>query len=395
MEPRDKKERILSVAERHFAEKGLLGTTITEIASEAKIVDSEIYQFFKSKEDLLFAIPYKRMQEVLSLLGEHLEGITDARSRLKKLIWFHLRNQDLHPEYAKILLLDCRSSRNFYSTPAYELIRTYTGVLSSILSRGVGDKAFRSDMNISMARDVILGTLDWESISWLSIGEIEENAADLEDIMLLVNSMIAYREKEVESKSQRILRAAKKIFAEKGYLKAKITDIARTAGVSEGTIYEYFKNKSDLLPSIANAHFESDPDVLYDSLFNIDTPLKKLRRFISYYYSDFINDKSFLEVFLLQIQLSRAFYQSAAYEKFRNYSKLIETIIEEGKSDGSFRRDVNTRVFRNMVLGAFSHLALRWIMFDHGNEFDKIRESAQVTDLLCDAVTPNEEVPSG
>lgn len=53
----------------------------------------------------------------------------------------------------------------------------------------------------------------------------------------------------LERKKQ-ILDAATKVFAAKGFDRATIADIARAAGVAEGSIYNYFKNKSDLLISI-------------------------------------------------------------------------------------------------------------------------------------------------
>lgn len=55
-----------------------------------------------------------------------------------------------------------------------------------------------------------------------------------------------------ESKEQAILEAAIKIFAEKSYNGATTSEIAKEAGVAEGTIFRYFKTKKDLLSSILN-----------------------------------------------------------------------------------------------------------------------------------------------
>jgi len=53
-----------------------------------------------------------------------------------------------------------------------------------------------------------------------------------------------------EERRKQILDAATKVFAAKGFDRATIADIARAAGIAEGSIYNYFKNKSDLLISI-------------------------------------------------------------------------------------------------------------------------------------------------
>ncbi len=55
------------------------------------------------------------------------------------------------------------------------------------------------------------------------------------------------RQALVEERKGQILRAAAKIFSAKGYERATIADIAKEAGMAEGSIYNYFKNKGDLL----------------------------------------------------------------------------------------------------------------------------------------------------
>jgi TetR/AcrR family fatty acid metabolism transcriptional regulator len=391
MKTEDKKEKILAAAEEIMSQKGLSDSTISEIAHKAGVADSVIYQYFKGKEELLFSIPGGRMKEVLSLLDEQLQGIRDAESRLRKMIWFHLRYNDNHPGYARILLLECRSSKDFYHTPAYQLIREYARVLSNILKQGVEDRSFRSDLNIRLIRDIILGTLDWETIGCLASGEIEESVPDLEDIMSLVHAMVAWKEESEVNKADRILLAAEKIFADKGFTKATISEIAKSAQVAEGTVYEYFENKEDLLLSIPVKHFNRYISVLPET-FQIRDPLRKLRRFIGYHFSLFLTEREFLKVFLLQIQLNKRFYGSKSFETFRNYFRVTEDIIEEGKAEGAFRSEVNPRVFRNMLLGTFSHLALRWIILEKGRDIDKMQELSQVADLLLSAVTVPDEI---
>jgi TetR/AcrR family fatty acid metabolism transcriptional regulator len=54
--------------------------------------------------------------------------------------------------------------------------------------------------------------------------------------------------------------------------------------------------------------------------------------------------------------------------------------------EGIFRSDVNPRIFRNMFLGVFTHMALRWLIFGANVEADKMKEINEVIDLLCTAV---------
>ena len=58
-----------------------------------------------------------------------------------------------------------------------------------------------------------------------------------------------------------ILQAAVKVFARRGYFNAKVADIAREAGIADGTVYLYFKSKDEVLHSVFNrAMEEANPD---------------------------------------------------------------------------------------------------------------------------------------
>ena len=389
MDAEGKKARILDTAEEIISTKGMAQVRMTEIAKQAGVAYSLIYQYFKGKEDLLFAIPGRRMKEVLAQLDDHLQGILDAEARLRKMVWFDLWYKDTHPRYAKVLMLDCRSTKDFYTTPAYQLVRKYAGTLSAILKQGVEDGTFREDLNINLMRDVILGTLDSETISCLATREIKESVPDLDDIMSLIHAMASCKNDDKRCKSERIIMAAERVFGDEGFLKAKVSEIARLADVAEGTVYEYFKNKEDLFLSIPGKRFNQYYDEQGD-LFQ-RSAIGTLKRFLRYNFSILLTEDKFLKVFLLRIQLNRRFYGSKAYESYRKYALVIDKIIEQGKKEGSFRSDVNPRVFRNMLFGTFSNLGLRWLNFSRENETEKIHQLVQAMELLCAAVTADSE----
>jgi len=378
-------KQILDAAEEIMSEKGPQNSSIAEIAKKAGIADSLIYNYFQGKEDLLFSIPGRRMEEVLKNLAEQLQGIPDPISRLSKMIWFHLYFNDTYRGYARLLLLECRSKRNFYQHKAYTLIRHYAGVLLGILEDGAENNAFRSDVDMRLVRDMIFGVLDWEGLSCLAAQEIKETVPDLESILSLILPMINVKESHIDlDKPTRILRSAESVFAEKGYLQATISEIARMASVSEGTIYEYFDNKDDLLFSIPEQRFKEHISAL-DEIFELKTPLRKLRRFIRYHFYLYMTEPNFVKVFLLHIQFSQRFYGSQVYKTFKHYTKIIEDVLEEGKRDRSIRANVSTRVFKNLFLGTFSHMALRWLILEEAVT-DKMKEIDEAVLLLCRAV---------
>ena len=65
--------------------------------------------------------------------------------------------------------------------------------------------------------------------------------------MNMSDAAIDFKELRFETRRRQILVGASQVFAEKSYHKATTKEIARAAGVSEGTIYNYFNNKRELL----------------------------------------------------------------------------------------------------------------------------------------------------
>lgn len=385
------KEKILAATEKLITEYGFQGTTISQIAKSANVADSLAYQYFKGKEDILFSILQKKLKETHMLLDDYLIGIIDAKSQLSKFIWHGLKYNERNQLFVRNLVFECRTKKEFYSTDAYELIKKHSRKTMDILRRGVAEGIFRNDIDMRLVRDIMYGTIDIETISSLVLHEIPDSSDDLNDIMALILRMI---EKNVDEpgtvdKKLNILTEAEKLFAKHGYTKTKISDIAKAANVSEGTIYDYFKTKENLLSSIAETRLNIHINRLAGA-FHIESPMRKLRRFMRYHFSLFMKNRAFFKIFVNDTIFSNQFYTSDAYKTYKAYLKVLDDILNEGKEDGSFSNDVNIRVFKNMFIGSFTHMALRWIVFkDH--KFDTMMEIDHLIDLLCTAVT---EIPA-
>ncbi len=404
-----KKQAILRAAQEIFAEKGLANSTISEIAKKADVVDSIIYHYFANKEDLLFSSIEELIEKSHEELLFHFKGLMGPVSHLGKMVWFHLYQNDFSSGDARLmknLLFECRSNKDYYNHSGYRALQKYAGIMLAILKKGVNEKYFRNDLEIFILRDMIFGFLDEESLSCLAYREIEETLPDFEPIMSLIMSMIGIDSDEsavnmnpnvsvgVENvrndKAERVSEAAVSIFAQKGHRKTTMLEIAERAGVAEGTIYEYFKNKQDLLFSIPKDKFLSYQDKLKGVFVHKD-PLAKLRTFIWEYFRIFSSDSEFLTIFLCDIKLNKLFYSTEAFIAFLNTNEILYEILNEGKASGVFRPDLSNRVFRNLFLGAFSHLSIRWFVLERVTPIKMMSELATITNLLCRAVTRKSE----
>lgn len=378
------KKRILRAAEELLSHKGASKTTIAEIAKKANVVDSHAYQYFKGKNGLVFSVAEERLKASIAVMKDQLEGILDPKSRLSKFIWYGLQYNDTHRDYVRNLVFDYRSNIEFYKTPAYATIREHAKICGNILSHGVEDRIFRNDVDTKLMREIIYGTLDAEAISCVLVGEIEKSTDDWQDILFILLRMIETGSAPKSShKRQKIIETAENVFAEFGFNKARISEIAKRAGIAEGSIYDYFKNKEDLLLSISKFRVEQLNNSLIES-FQIKTPLRKLRRILRLHFSMFSKNRAFLKVFVFDTLLNRKFYDSDAYDSFFKYQDTFVEVIEEGKAQGIFSNSLNPRVFKNMFFGTFMHMALRWLIFSD-KPFDKMQEVDTIIDLFSRA----------
>jgi TetR/AcrR family fatty acid metabolism transcriptional regulator len=181
----------------------------------------------------------------------------------------------------------------------------------------------------------------------------------------------------VNNKKERIIEAAIKVFARKGFYNAKVADVAKKAGVADGTIYLYFKNKDDLLISLFETKMEAFLQH-FSSLATNDNPAdEKLRKFISLYFQLIEEDQDLAEVFQVELRQSSKFLKHYHNQNFIDFLNLIGAIIHDGKTQGLFRNDINIHNMKLMIFGALDELARQWILTDEPDH--DLKQTAQET----------------
>src|SRR6187455_2658816 len=84
-------------------------------------------------------------------------------------------------------------------------------------------------------------------------------------------------------KRERILLAAERIFAQHGFFAARVSEIAKEAGVADGTIYLYFKSKDELLISLFESRMERFNEMLGRAVAAATRPTDRLHAVIRTY----------------------------------------------------------------------------------------------------------------
>ena len=187
-----------------------------------------------------------------------------------------------------------------------------------------------------------------------------------------------------ESKKRLILKVATEVFAEKGFHETTIAQIAQIAKIAEGSIYNYFKNKEDLLFSIPEERMEKFLSSLHDHLLGIKGALNKLRKLIWYHLHFYEKNKDYTRILLRDLRQNPRFDQTKAYRMIREYSKIILEIIEEGKKEKSIRKEIDPYILRDLILGSIEHLTIRGFIM---GKFPNLSEVAEpLHDLLVSGI---------
>jgi TetR/AcrR family transcriptional regulator, fatty acid metabolism regulator protein len=172
----------------------------------------------------------------------------------------------------------------------------------------------------------------------------------------------AAEEKPRNGKYEAILRAAARVFAQSGYFNAKVSDVARTAGVADGTVYLYFKNKDDLLTSIFDWAMGEFINQAKSELAEIEDPGEKLRRFAHLHFSMLEQERDIAIVFQIELRQSTKFMEQFSTTHLAQYLQMLREIIEEGQRREIFRKRLNSKVVAKFLFGALDEMATNWVL---------------------------------
>ncbi len=167
---------------------------------------------------------------------------------------------------------------------------------------------------------------------------------------------------EKNNKTGRILDAAIRIFARKGFYNSTISDIAKVAEVAEGTIYLYFKNKDDLLISIFEHSMEMFIQEAEKELEGLEDPKEKMKRFLALHLRIVQKNPELAQVLQIELRQSSKFMKEYEGGKFSDYLNVVRSIMEEGQEKGVFRKDLDPRILRRAIFGAVDEMALDWLL---------------------------------
>lgn len=184
----------------------------------------------------------------------------------------------------------------------------------------------------------------------------------------------------------KIINAMRTLLEDRNFSTITISDIAVTAGVTEGLIYKYFKDKRQLLHHVLKEHYEYFLCQIDRDLNGVSGALNKLSKVIWSSIDRYANHRVFARIILLEVRNSDEYFQSEAYALVRQFNKILLDIIKEGVESGEIRQDVSPSLIRHTIFGTIEHACLNRVIFNETVPTDEIAE--QITHLILNGITP-------
>jgi TetR/AcrR family transcriptional regulator, fatty acid metabolism regulator protein len=171
-----------------------------------------------------------------------------------------------------------------------------------------------------------------------------------------------------------------KVFARQGFHQSTIAQIAKEAGVADGTIYLYFKNKDDILVQIFSYRTRQVFDRFQAEVEKADNSLDKLRNLIRRHLTEFQRDRDMAVVYLVETHQNSRLAESQIREMSQMYQDLISDIVELGQQEASIRKDLYVGLVKRFILGAVDEVINTWLHSD--KQYDLVSMADPLVDLF-------------
>lgn len=187
------------------------------------------------------------------------------------------------------------------------------------------------------------------------------------------------REAGRNEKRARILEAASRVFASRGFLSSTVAQVAKEAKVADGTIYLYFKSKDDLLLRLVEARMDALCTHMQERLAEQEGALEKVGTFIRTHLDLVTQSPKEAQVLITELRQSAPSLKAEIATFMRPYLALLGGILQEGIASGELRQ-MDPRPVRHAIFGALDEVALAWLL--RGKRFDLHANAEQLAELF-------------
>jgi TetR/AcrR family transcriptional regulator, fatty acid metabolism regulator protein len=162
-------------------------------------------------------------------------------------------------------------------------------------------------------------------------------------------------------KHQSILESAIRVFARQGFFQSTISQIAREAGVADGTIYLYFKNKEDILIQIFSFKTAQVFKKFQKEVDKAGNSLDKLKNLVSRHLEEFQRDRDMAVLYQVETRRQSRLFEPHIKKMSEMYMDIVSEIVEQGQQEGTIRRDLYVSLVKRFILGGVDEVINTWL----------------------------------
>lgn len=190
-----------------------------------------------------------------------------------------------------------------------------------------------------------------------------------------------------ERRVNEILTAARSVFSEYGYEKTTTLEIARQLGISEATIFSYFKGKRDLCMQVVKAWYDEISLVLEQEVPLIVGLRAQLHFVVRKHLITLMQEGTGMcKLVLSEGRSIDEEFAGLIAELKRRYTAPLMTVLSAAQRSGQVRPDMPLPLLRDMVYGSLEHVL--WDYMVNKNRPEIETAAAQLTEMLCCAFIP-------
>ncbi|TCT25053.1 TetR family transcriptional regulator [Melghiribacillus thermohalophilus] len=182
--------------------------------------------------------------------------------------------------------------------------------------------------------------------------------------------------KRNKPKYKQIIDAAVEVIAENGYHASQVSKIAKKAGVADGTIYLYFKNKEDILVSVFREKMGEFIEKIREEITKKESAEDKLYSLIEIHFKQLSLNHQLAIVTQLELRQSNKDLRMKINNSLKGYLAIIDQILKEGIEEGLFHPQINIKLLRQMIFGTVDEVVTNWVMKDQ--KYDLVKQAKDV-----------------
>lgn len=178
------------------------------------------------------------------------------------------------------------------------------------------------------------------------------------------------------------------MFAKKGFYATRVSEVAKAAGVADGTIYLYFKSKDELLVSLFEDRVERLLRYVHEELPKTASAAAKLKRIVELQLGLLEGERDLAEVVTVIVRQSTKLMKEHAAPKFMAYLDAIARVVADGQASGELRSDISPHLAARAIFGALDGITMTWALgkADRGG---LVRASGQLADMVLGGLRSN------